>query len=250
LPTPAVTAPPIQATALPTNIRLSWGGFAEFGSIVRQRNEVGDISTDFNNIPYPLTPLYHESEFRFSARQSRLWFLGEGILTPTQMMKAYFETDFLGAATTSNSIENNSYTPRVRQAFSSYDDTSNGWQVVGGQAWSLLTQNKAGIRANDENVPETIEGDYVVGFNWARQPQMRIVKEFSPALSLGVSAESPQIRFQDPAAPTPLGVVVNSANTGTQSGLMNTLQSYSVDQAILSKKSRSTPASGTMKSWD
>ena len=226
---PATSAPPTQATALPSNLKLGWGGFAEFGAIARQRNEVGDVATDFNDIPYPLTPLYHEREFRFSARQSRLWFLGEGLLSPRQIVNAYFEMDFLGAATTSNSVESNSYAPRVRQAFASYDDTGNGWHVVAGQAWSLATQNKAGIRANDENIPATIEGNYVVGFNWARQPQMRIVKAFDPAVSVGVSAESPQVRFQTPAAPTPLGVVVNSANTGTTSGLMNSLQSYSVD---------------------
>jgi hypothetical protein len=101
--------------------------------------------SDFNNVPYPLSPLNHEHELRFSARQSRLFFDIDGKISTSQLIKAYFEMDFLGAATTANSIESNSYTPRIRHAFLSYDDTFNGWHILAGQTWSLLTQNKTGI---------------------------------------------------------------------------------------------------------
>lgn len=214
---------------LPPGVKLSWGGFIEAASIYRTRNEAADVGSDFNNIPYPISPLYHENELRFSARQSRLWFLAEGDVSMSQIIKAYFEMDFLGAATTANSIESNSYTPRIRQAFVSWDDSALGWHLLAGQAWSLLTQNRNGIVARQENIPLTIDAQYVVGFNWSRNAQFRVVKDFGPAVSIGVSAESPQVRFQTPGAAAPLGLTILTGETGTQSGLLDTLQSYSID---------------------
>jgi hypothetical protein len=219
-----------KAAVLPAGVNLYWGGFIAAEGLWRSRNEVADIGSDFNNIPYPISPLYHENETRFTARQSRLFFGADGKISTSQMIKAYFEMDFLGGATTSNSIESNSYAPRIRQAFLNYDDTYYGWHVLAGQAWSLLTQNRNGIVARQENIPLTIDAQYVVGFNWTRNAQIRVVKDFGPAVSIGVSAESPQVRFQTPGAPTPNGVFVTTTNTGTQSGLMDTLQGYSIDQ--------------------
>ena len=214
---------------LPPGVKLSWGGFIEAASIYRTRNEAADVGSDFNNIPYPISPLYHENELRFSARQSRLWFLAEGDVSMSQIIKAYFEMDFLGAATTANSIESNSYTPRIRQAFVSWDENALGWHVLAGQAWSLVTQNRNGIVARQENIPLTIDAQYVVGFNWSRNAQFRVVKDFGPAVSIGVSAESPQVRFQTPGSASPPGLTILTGETGTQSGLMDTLQSYSID---------------------
>jgi hypothetical protein len=214
---------------LPPGVKLSWGGFIEAAGIYRTRNEVADVGSDLNNIPYPISPLNHENELRFSARQSRLWFLAEGDISTSQIIKAYFEMDFLGAATTANSIQSNSYTPRIRQAFLSWDDSALGWHVLAGQAWSLVTQNKNGIVARQENTPLTIDAAYVVGFNFTRNPQFRVVKDFGPAVSVGVSAESPQVRFQTPGSASPPGVTILSVETGTQSGNMDTLQSYSID---------------------
>ena len=43
--------------------------------------------------------------------------------------------------------------------------------------WSLLTQNRVGILNSTENVPLTIDAQYVAGFNWARQPAIRYVQD-------------------------------------------------------------------------
>src|SRR5580658_5101214 len=64
---------PTKAWALPAGVKLTWGGFIEAAGLWRSKNEVADIGSDFNNIPYNLTPLNHEHELRFTARQSRLW---------------------------------------------------------------------------------------------------------------------------------------------------------------------------------
>ena len=242
-------APYVKAPPAPAGVKLSWGGYIAADSVWRQRNEVGDMNDDYNNIPYPISPLYHENELRFSARASRLFFLAEGNISMSQIIKAYYEMDFLGAATTSNSIESNSYTPRTRIYFLNYDDTAAGWHLVAGQAWSLATQNRSGIVARDENIPLTIDGQAgLVGFTWTRNPQFRVVGDVAPGVAIAASAESPQIKFQTPAANAPPGITVSSANQGTQSGLMDTLQTYSLDTIpILSKKSRSIQDLVTMK---
>jgi type II secretory pathway pseudopilin PulG len=219
-----------KAIPLPAGVKLSWGGFIEAAGIWRSRNEVADVGSDFNTgIPFPISPLYHENETRFSARQSRLYFQAEGAASPTNLFKAYFEMDFLGSATTANSRESNSYTPRVRHAYLTYDDTDWGWHILAGQSWSLLTQNRSGINPAQVNTPLTIEAQYVVGFNWTRNAQIRVVKDFGPTVSVGVSSESPQVVFQSPGSATPFGIVINSANQGAGSGLMDTVTSYSAD---------------------
>ena len=221
---------PVKAPSFMQSIKITPSGFIEAAGIWRNRNEVADVGSDFNTgMPYAISPLFHENESRFSARQSRLAVLAEGNISQWQLIKAYYEMDFLGAATTANSRESNSYTPRIRQAFVSYDDTANGWHLLAGQAWSLLTQNTVGITPRKENVPLTIDAQYVVGFNWTRNAQVRLVKDFGNTLWFGVSVESPQVVFQSPGSGSPDGLVINSANQGSSSGLMNTTTSYSTD---------------------
>ena len=60
-------------------VRVTLGGFIEAASIFRTRNEVADITSNFNTgIPLPNSPLYHENEFRFSGRQSRFSIMAQG----------------------------------------------------------------------------------------------------------------------------------------------------------------------------
>ena len=95
-----------------------------------------------------------------------------------QSVTGYVETDFLSAGSSSNSNESNSYTLRLRQFWGEYDNTDLGLHFLGGQAWSLATMYRVGLVPRQENVPLTIDAQYVVGFNWARQPQFRVAKDF------------------------------------------------------------------------
>ena len=194
-------------------VTVTLGGFIEAAGIVRSRNEVADISSNFNTgIPFPQSPLYHEQEFRGSARQSRLSLLVEGPVDSKQTLAAYFETDFQGAAPTANSVESNSYNLRLRQAYATYDNSDWGFHLLGGQAWSLLTPQKVGITPRQEDIPLTIDAQYVVGFDWTRQPQLRLAADFlDHKLWAGLSFESPQAVY---------GVGPNG--TGSLSGTVNT----------------------------
>ena len=110
----------------------------------------------------------------------------------TTKYAGYIEFDFLGAAPTANSNESNSYTPRMRQFYGTYDNTRDGWHFLAGQSWSLVTMFKEGLIPRKENVPLTIDAQYVPGFDWLRNPEIRIVKDFDKVVWLGVEAASPQ----------------------------------------------------------
>jgi hypothetical protein len=115
----------------------------------------------------------------------------EGALTPTQKLSGYYEMDFLGVGVTSNYNETNSWVARLRQGFFAYDNTEWGFHFLGGQAWSMLTQNTVGITARKENVPMTIEANYVPGFDYTRNWQLRVVKDIGTWAALGLSVENP-----------------------------------------------------------
>jgi hypothetical protein len=203
------------------------GSFVEAAGIFRTRNEVSDIGTDYQGIPFKNSVLAHEHEFRGSARQSRLSLLISGDVSEDTHLAAYVESDFLAAGTTSNSRESNSYVPRLRQGYGTVVFDRIGFHILAGQAWSLLTTNTNGIVPRSEQIPPTIEHQFVPGFNWTRSPQARFVEKFSDAVSAGVSFETPQALF--PLAPFAAPTGVNVSNPGDSAGFLNATTTYSND---------------------
>jgi outer membrane murein-binding lipoprotein Lpp len=212
-------------------VTIQLGGFIDGDAVYRTRNEVTDIASNFNTgIPLRQSEQYHEGEFRESARQSRFAMLMHGDVSPQEHVAGYVELDLQGAAGTANSNESNSYNPRLRQAYLSYDNDSWGVHALAGQAWSLATMYKVGLTPRQEDLPLTIDQQYVPGFTWARQAELRIAKDFDQKYWLAASLESPQVTYS-----------VASAGTGSNSGAANydnagisTLtpgQSYSTDIA-------------------
>src|SRR5262249_10213291 len=203
----AVKAPPPPPHE---KVKGTLGGFLAAETVWRQRNEVADIGSNFGAIPYPFSPLFNENEFHGTARQSRISLLIEGNVDPFQKLTGYYEMDFLGVGTTSNYNQSNSWAPRARQLYFTYDNKSGwfggGWYVLAGQAWSLLTPNQVGITARKENIPLTIDASYVDGFNYTRNWQIRFVQQFSPVVKAGVSIETPATIFGGSTATAPLGL--------------------------------------------
>jgi uncharacterized membrane protein len=174
-------------------ISVKLGGFIEAAGIFRSRNETSDVGSSFGSgLPFQDIPSSHLTEFRGSARQSRLSLLAQGQWDDYTNLSAYFEGDFLGSGVNSKNDESNSYVPRLRQAYATVDNAS-GWHFEAGQAWSLVTGFKDGLVPRDENIPLTIDAQYVPGFNWRRDPQVRLSKTFSPELSVGFSLEGPAV---------------------------------------------------------
>ncbi len=203
-------------------VKVTVGGFVEAASVYRSKNEVADIGSNFNTgIPFDLTgaskkgadnPIAHQSEFRETARQSRVTALVEAKATEQTLISGYLEGDFLGAAQTANSNESNSYNPRLRVVYGTIDQSACGLHFLAGQEWSLLTTDKVGIIPRQENIPLTIDAQYVPGFNWTRNPQIRLAKDFcDQKIWLAISAESPQAVLTGIGTPPSF---INGTNAG------------------------------------
>jgi hypothetical protein len=171
-------------------VSITPGGFFAAETVYRTRAASADDNTPFTGIPFPGNSLAKVSEFNFGGRQSRPTLLVEGKLGAAKL-SGYLEADFLGAGTTSNNRQSNSYVFRVRQAFGqvAFD---NGWSITGGQQWSLVTETRKGITNRQEATPLVIDHEYNVGFTWARQYGLRVVKSFEDKFALGFSIEGPQ----------------------------------------------------------
>ena len=245
---PSPPPPPPADGILPVKAFPSWfdgihvsmaGSFVAMEGAARQHNEVSNGASDppFGSpgIPLQNSALYNEREFRASAQQSRIALKVTGDIDPNQHLKGYYEMDFLGASTDANNRESNSFTPRIRQAFGEYDNDIYHFHVAGGQAWSLLTQNRVGMLPNSENVPLTIDAQYVVGFDWLRNPQIRFVQDINDTASFGLSIEQPAAVFPgSPSAATvspPAPIVTSINNTCTSASHLNGTTTCSNDIA-------------------
>jgi hypothetical protein len=214
-------------------VDLKLGGFTEFATIFRTRNEDADVGSDFNGIPFNNSPKAKESELRFSARQSRISGLISADADKDTHLSAYLESDFLGASDVSNSRESNSYLPRIRQFYSAIDENAWGFHFLAGQAFSMLTTNTNGITPRAEQIPLTIDAQYVPGFNWTRTPQARFVEDFGNGVWAGLSVESPQSLV---GGNNPNGTAFaanqanpNANNPGDGTGLFSSNQQFTTD---------------------
>ena len=171
-------------------ITITPGGFFAAETVYRSRATSADINTPFTSIPFTAADLAHVSENNFTARQSRITMLAQGKLGAATL-SGYLEADFLGAGTTSNNRQSNSYVFRQRQLFAQAAFDS-GWIITGGQQWTLAAEDKKLMFNRQEDLPMVIDPQYNVGFTWARQYGMRFVKDFGDKFALGISIEAPQ----------------------------------------------------------
>jgi hypothetical protein len=203
-------------------VTVSIGGFLAFETVSRSRSQTSDIGSNFAQIPFGSLPNAHYSETRFTARQSRLTLMATGDVNSDTHLTFWNEMDFLGAAQTANSNESNSFNLRIRNMYTTVDWDSLGLQVLAGQNWSLATANTKGITPRNELVPTTIDAQYVIGFNWARQPQLRVTKNWNKEFWAAVSIENPQTTFAgNAAAASGITPVFNHAGVGLLANINN-----------------------------
>jgi len=177
-------------------IHITPGGFAAAEFLRRSRALGADVVTPFNNLTLPGASQSNLSEFFATARQSR-----PTIFVAARDGKvdfsAYVSGDFLSSGLTSTSTQTNGYTFRIRQAWGQVK-YSGGWSILGGQMWSLVTENKVSIQPSDDTGrtndarPATIDGAYSVGFTFARQNGLRLTKNFNDKVAVAFAVENPQ----------------------------------------------------------
>jgi len=223
------------------------GSFLAMETVYRNHQEGADIGSTYSGIPLPNVVTSHLKETRFTARQSRLAILAQGDVPNMGLhLTGYYEMDFLGGAQTANSNESNSFQPRIRNIYSTvdWDRDFGGVQLLAGQNWSLATMYSKGLVPRSEQVPLTIEAQYVPGFNWARQPQVRLTANINKTLWFAVSVENPQTtvftsgKFISAVSPVPTitipgGSEFDSTNSLSVNDVPDVIGKVAFDQNVM-----------------
>ncbi len=200
-------------------------GFLAAETVNRSKSTNSDINTPFNKIPFQNAGEAYTSEFEGSGRQSRL-----GLIVTSNMdwgkATGYYEADFLGVGTSSNDNQSNSYVFRQREVWAQAAMKS-GFTFTTGQMWSMVTELKKGIdeASGAENLPQTIDSQYHVGFSWTRQWGARFTQSFNNNKEfIGFSLEEPAFTSTS-GTNTPPDVFIGGL--GQNSGLYNLTTTYS-----------------------
>ena len=225
-------------------IGITPGGFTAAETVYRSRATGGDIATPFTGIPFSAADQGQLSEFYASSRQSRVSMLAEG-KTDWGTLRGYWEADWLGAGTTSNNNQSNSYVLRQRVIWGQYALNS-GFTFTGGQLWSLATEDRKGISnfSSDIMLPQTIDPNYEAGFVWTRQYGLRATYT-TPHVAFGIAAENPQVLGPGGSNTLNSGVAYIWGQPGANGGLYNGAASDASSTTSSCSISTSTGSTGT-----
>jgi len=169
------------------------GGFVDFTTFYRSTDVGSGIATSFGSIPYSnQLPQARMSETRLSAQYSRLSLKVDARLTDSTTITGYVESDFLGFQPANSFQTANSDSLRLRVFWANVRHGK--WEMLGGQAWSLLTPNRVGVSPLTPDVFYTLDEDpnFQVGLTWLRQPQFRVTYHPTSNWAIAVSLENPQ----------------------------------------------------------
>jgi hypothetical protein len=169
------------------------GGFVDLTSFTRTRNLGSGIATAFQSVPFNnTTPQGRLTETHFSAQYSRLSLKVDAPVTDATSLTGYVEADFLGFQPPNAYITANSNSLRMRVFWANVKHGK--WEVLGGQAWSLMTPNRVDLSPYTGDVFYTYNEDpnFQVGLIWARQAQFRVTYHPTKKWAVAVSLENPQ----------------------------------------------------------
>jgi Skp family chaperone for outer membrane proteins len=202
------------------------GSFLAAETVWRQGATGGDINTQFTGVPLAHADDAQISEFYGSGRQSRLALRATGKLD-NMTLTGYYEGDWLGAGISSNGNQSNSYVFRQRQLWADVKLNS-GWDISGGQGWSLATETTQGLTRGTEILPSTIDSQYEAGFVWTRQYSFRVSKSIGNKFLIGAAAENAET-LNPAGSGLPFNEIIGSAGNG--GGLYNASANYSFNYA-------------------
>ena len=169
------------------------GGWADILGIFRSSDIGSGTGTTFGSIPFNnQTPQAALTEFRATAQTSRLNMKVEANVNDSTSVLGYVESDFNGFQPPNAYTSTNSGTFRLRLAFA--DIKHGNWEVIGGQTWSLLTPNRAGLSAMPSDVftGYRLDTNYLAGLVYSRQAAFRVIYHPTDGWSLAVALENPQ----------------------------------------------------------
>jgi hypothetical protein len=166
-------------------------GFADITLFVRSTNVGSSIGTNFGSIPFSNTPAGRLSETRLSAQRTQLGLRADADVGGAHVV-GYFDTDFFGAAPGNVAVPGNTIPNRILVAF--VDVTKSKFEILGGQAWSLLTPGRKGISPywSDFFISKDVDINFQAGLVAGRNGQVRFVYHPSDTIALAASVENPE----------------------------------------------------------
>ncbi len=185
----------------PSSLSISIGnttftplGFVDATFFGRSTNLGSGIGSNFGAIPYNTSAANHLSEANFSTQNSRIGFRVDSEVLGAKVL-GYFEADFLGNQPTNVFVTSNADTFRMRNVF--VDVQKDGFEVLGGQDWSLMTPNRKGLSPLPSDIfySQDMDTNYQAGLVWSRQTQFRFIAHPNDNLAFGVSLENPEQYF-------------------------------------------------------
>ncbi len=171
------------------------GGFMDFTTVFRSTNLGSGVATAFGSIPYSViggvpNPAGRMTEIRSLAQNSRI------SLKMTSMVAGfsvtgYVESDFAGNNPSSLFVTSNSSTLRLRHYWAQL--VRGKFELLGGQAWTLMTPGRTGISpvSTDLFISQVQDSNYQLGITWGRQSQLRMVYHPSKQWAMALSIENP-----------------------------------------------------------
>jgi hypothetical protein len=203
-PLPAVTTlaaplplPQAAAAEQPSPLQIHLGeatitpvGFMDITNTWRSTNAGTSLQTNFGSFPYNNTIAGRLTEDKWSAENSRLGLRVDAKVKGANVL-GYFEGDFVGGVTgNSTQVSSNSMVFRIRQY---YVDVRKGfWEVMGGQAWSMLLPNRngMGVLPADLFYTQVVDVNYTNGLFWGRIPGIRFIGHPNKKVTFGVALEN------------------------------------------------------------
>ncbi len=186
-----IANPPSKLSISIGNTTFTPLGFVDATFYGRSTNVGSGIGTNFGGIPYNTSAANHLSEANFTTQNSRIGFRVDSEVLGAKVL-GYFEADFLGNQPTSVFVTSNSDTFRMRNVF--VDVQKDGFEVLAGQDWSLMTPNRKGLSPLPSDIfyTQDMDTNYQAGLVWSRQTQFRFIAHPNENLAFGVSLENPE----------------------------------------------------------
>jgi hypothetical protein len=166
-------------------------GFMDITNTFRSTNAGTSLQTNFGSFPYNNIPQGRLTEDKWSAENSRIGFRVDAKVKGANVL-GYFEGDFvgLGNASLNTQVNSNSVLFRIRQY---YVDVRKGfWEVLAGQAWSMLLPNRKGMSPIPADLfyTQVVDVNYTNGLFWGRIPGIRFIGHPNNKVTFGLSLEN------------------------------------------------------------
>ena len=202
-PSSAVVPPPPQAakpteqasTEAPLQLKIGSAsitpvGFMDITNTWRSTNAGTSLQTNFGSFPYNNTAAGRLTEDKWSAENSRIGLRVDAKVGGANVL-GYFESDFVGGSPSNNTqVSSNSMLLRIRQY---YVDVRHGfWEVLAGQAWSMLLPNRRGMSPLPADLfyTQVVDVNYTNGLYWGRIPGIRFIGHPNKKVAFGIALEN------------------------------------------------------------